>query len=61
MSEKKNTVADLAEIATNILVEEIKRRARATTMTVEELLTAADVNWNKAEAEADALLSLGHQ
>lgn len=56
----KNKLADLSEIATELLVAELKRRSEAKAMTVEELIAKAGENWTEAEARADALKKLGH-
>jgi hypothetical protein len=56
MSENLNTVAELTEIATELLVNELKRRAVARGMTTEELLAEAQKNWQDAETKADELL-----
>lgn len=45
----------LTEIATEIIVNELKRRAVAKGMTTEELLKEAQDNWNAAETEAEKL------
>jgi hypothetical protein len=45
----------LAEIATELLVNELKRRAVAKGMTTEELLAEAQDQWKEAETDADEL------
>jgi hypothetical protein len=56
MSDNKAEV--LVEIATELIVNELKRRAVAKGMTVEELVAKAQTQWQDAEAAAD---DLGHQ
>lgn len=56
-----NTTAFLAEIATELLANELERRAKAKNMTVAELVEAAGNNWDKAEQDAENLLKLGHE
>jgi hypothetical protein len=56
MSENLNTIAELTEIATELLVNELKRRAVARGMTTEELLAEAEKNWRDAGTKADELL-----
>jgi hypothetical protein len=56
MPENPNIVVELTEIATELLVNELKRRAVARGMTTEELLAEAQKNWQDAETKADELL-----
>lgn len=51
----------LTEIATEILANELSRRARAKNMPVEQLLAEAQSNWDKAERDAEDLQKLGHE
>ncbi len=46
---------DLSEIAIEVLVKELKRRAVAKGMTTDELLADAQKNWDLAETEAEEL------
>ncbi len=50
----------LTDIATEILVNELQRRAAAKLMSVDELIEEAQANWEKAEKDADDLKDLGH-
>jgi hypothetical protein len=50
-----NKIVELTEIATEILVNELKRRAVARGMTTEELLSQAQTQWQKDEQEAEDL------
>ena len=50
-----NKFVVLTEIATDILVKELKRRAVAKGMTTEELLAAAQADWQSAGQEAEDL------
>lgn len=51
----------LTEIATEILVNELARRARARNMPTEQLLAEAGKNWEQAETDAEKLQRLGHE
>jgi hypothetical protein len=55
-----NKAAVLIEIATELLVNELKRRAVEHGMTVEELVAKAKTNWENAEEKADELSQKGH-
>jgi len=59
MSEK-NKIETLTEIATEILVRELQRRADAQSMSTGELIEVAQANWDKAETDAEDLQNLGH-
>lgn len=59
MPEFKEVV--LMEIATELLVNEIARRARMKNMTIDELWNAARENWDKAGQGANDLRKLGHE
>ena len=56
MGDSVNKVTVLTEIATELIVNELKRRAVAKGMTTEELLAEAQENWKAAETEAEDLL-----
>lgn len=56
-----NKIAALADIATELLLAELKRRSEAQNMTVEQLLAASGAGWEKAEKDADDLAKLGHE
>jgi hypothetical protein len=56
-----NKAAVLIEIATELIVNELKRRAVARGMTVEELVAEAQTNWQNAETAADDLGREGHE
>lgn len=51
----------LTEIATELIVNELKRRAVERGMTTEELLAEAQKNWNEAGEAADDLAQKGHE
>lgn len=57
MGDSVNKVTVLTEIATELIVNELKRRAVAKGMTTEELLAEAQKNWKAAETEAEDLLN----
>lgn len=56
-----NKAAVLIDIATELIVNELKRRAAAKGMTVEELVAQAKDNWQKAETAAEDLEKKGHE
>jgi len=49
------TGIQLASIATEIILKELKRRAVAKGMTTEELIAEAQKNWDQAEEAAEDL------
>lgn len=51
----------LADIATELLVAELDRRAVAKNMSTERLLQEARSNWDKALSDAENLARLGHE
>lgn len=55
MSDK---IKDLTEIATELLVAELERRAEAARLTTEELIERAKDNWSQAETKAEELKNL---
>lgn len=61
MSDTNNKAAVLIEIATELIVNELKRRAVAKGMTVEELIAEAQTQWQNAEDAADNLAQKGHE
>ena len=61
MSSETNKAAVLVEIATELIVNELKRRAVAKGLTVEELVAEAKDQWNQAETAADELGKVGHE
>lgn len=56
----KNKIAALADIATELLVNELARRAQAQSMSVDQLVSEASKNWDKAEKDVEDLANLGH-
>lgn len=56
-----NEIAVLTEIATDLLLNELKRRAVVKGMTTEELLAEAKDQWNDAATEAEKLANKGHE
>jgi hypothetical protein len=56
-----NKAAVLIDIATELIVNELKRRAVAKGLTVEELLAEAKDQWNEAETAAEDLGKVGHE
>lgn len=61
MADGKKIIVELIEIATDVLVRELKRRATARKISVEELISLAQENWDDAEFAADELLKAGHE
>jgi hypothetical protein len=59
MSDTK--IDKLAEIATDVLVGELRRRAEAKQMSVGALIAEAGANWDQAKTDADDLAKLGHE
>ncbi len=55
-----NKAAVLVEIATELIVNELKRRAVAKGMTVDELVAEAQTQWQQAEDATDELSREGH-
>lgn len=60
MSDNSNKAAVLIDIATELIVNELKRRAVARGMTVDELVAEAQTQWQDAEQAADDLAGEGH-
>jgi hypothetical protein len=60
MPDNTNKAAVLVEIGTELIVNELKRRAVAKGMTVEELVAEAQAQWQNAEDAADELAGEGH-
>lgn len=57
-NESKGAV--LIEISTDLLVNELARRAKMKNMTVDDLWNEARENWAKAQNSAEDLLNAGH-
>lgn len=57
MATDVNKTVILTELATDILVAELKRRAVARGLTTEELLAQAQEEWRNAGEEAEELLN----
>ena len=61
MPNDTNKAAVLIEIATELIVNELKRRAVAKGMTVEELIAESKQQWENAESGAEELEQRGHE
>lgn len=56
-----SNVVDLAKIGIEIIYNELKRRAAAEGMSVDELVAKAREQWQNAENAADDLAKKGHE
>ena len=56
-----NDASILIGIATEVIVNELKRRAVEKGMTIEELVAKAKDQWSNDETAADELLNKGHE